>query len=94
MKLIIMTKSTFFVEEDKIIVSLFANTPPTDAFAQDGVIETSREAGNITLEISGRLDEAMAKAATFGITDIETIPVSLEEIFLAYYGKGNGDKHD
>lgn len=72
----------------------FANTPPTDAFAQDGVIETSREAGSIILEISGRLDEIMAKAATFGITDIETIPVSLEEIFLAYYGKGNGEKHD
>ncbi len=25
--------------------------------------------------------------------DIETIPVSLEEIFLAYYGKGNGGNH-
>lgn len=72
----------------------FANTPPTDAFAQDGVIETSREAGSITLEISGRLDEVMAQTASFGITDIETIPVSLEEIFLAYYGKGNGEKHD
>lgn len=69
----------------------FANTPPTDAFAQDGVIETSREAGSITLEISGRLDEVMAQTASFGITDIETIPVSLEEIFLAYYGKGNGE---
>jgi hypothetical protein len=25
--------------------------------------------------------------------DIETIPVSLEEIFLAYYGRGNGGRN-
>jgi hypothetical protein len=35
----------------------------------------------------------MKKAVSFGIIDIETIPVTLEEIFLAYYGKGNGGKH-
>ena len=32
-------------------------------------------------------------AATLGISDIETIPVTLEEIFLAFYGKGNGGNH-
>ena len=32
-------------------------------------------------------------SASLGVTDIETIPVTLEEIFLAYYGKGNGGTH-
>jgi ABC-2 type transport system ATP-binding protein len=71
----------------------FANMPPADAFEQDGVIETDRDELGITLEIQFHLDQVMEKAASFGISDIETIPVSLEEIFLAYYGKGNGGNH-
>jgi len=71
----------------------FANMPPANSFAQDGVVETSRDEGYITLEIHTNLDQVMEKAASFGIIDIETIPVSLEEIFLAYYGKGNGGNH-
>jgi hypothetical protein len=36
----------------------------------------------------------MEKAAPYGITDIETKAVSLEEIFLAFYGPQNkGDKN-
>ena len=50
----------------------------------------ARDEQGLTLEIRENLDQVMAKAASFGITDIETIPVTLEEIFLAYYGKGNG----
>ncbi len=68
----------------------FAKTPPGDAFTQDGVIEIGRDEGGITLEVYTHLDRVMEQATSFGITDIETIPVSLEEIFLAYYGKGNG----
>ena len=71
----------------------FAQTPPVDAFAQEGVIETERTEQGITLEIQANLSTVMEKAAAFGILDIETIPVSLEEIFLAYYGKGNGGHH-
>ena len=68
----------------------FAKMPPPDTFSRDGVIETGRDEGGITLEIYTHLDQVMEQATSFGITDIETIPVSLEEIFLAYYGKGNG----
>jgi ABC-2 type transport system ATP-binding protein len=71
----------------------FANTPPTDAFAQDGVVITEQSEQGLTIEIHENLDQVMEKAASFGITDIETIPVSLEEIFLTYYGKGNGGNH-
>jgi ABC-2 type transport system ATP-binding protein len=68
----------------------FASQPPADAFALDGVTETGRVDGAVTLEVRQNLDELMKSAASYGITNIETIPVTLEEIFLAYYGKGNG----
>ena len=71
----------------------FAATPPADTFSQDGVTEIARDEDSVTLEIQTHLDEIMNTAASFGITDIETIPVTLEEIFLAYYGDGNGDSN-
>lgn len=71
----------------------FATPPPADAFTQDGVTETTRDEQDVTLEIYEGLDKIMETAVRFGILDIETIPVSLEEIFLAYYGKGNGGSH-
>ena len=68
----------------------FASMPPADAFTLDGVTETARDDSGVTLEIHKELDKVMEMAVPFGITDIETIPVTLEEIFLAYYGRGNG----
>lgn len=68
----------------------FATMPPADAFSYEGVVELTRDEQSILLEIRENLDQAMETAAPFGITDIKTIPVNLEEIFLAYYGKGNG----
>jgi ABC-2 type transport system ATP-binding protein len=71
----------------------FAAIPPADAFSQDGVTEIARDEDGITLEIYTHLDEVMKTAASYGITNIETIPVTLEEIFLAYYGNGNGESN-
>lgn len=71
----------------------FVNTPPTDAFALEGVRETERGEQGVILEVSQDLNKVMETAVAYGITDIETIPVSLEEIFLTYYGKGNGEQH-
>ena len=68
----------------------FASLPPADAFAIDGVTEIMRDGQGITLEIQKGLNQVMETAIPFTITDIDTIPVTLEEIFLAYYGKGNG----
>jgi ABC-2 type transport system ATP-binding protein len=68
----------------------FATTPPDDAFTQEGITVMARDGQGITLEIRQDLPQVMEAAASYGITDIETIDVSLEEIFLAYYGRGNG----
>lgn len=71
----------------------FATMPPVNAFDREGVTELSREDGQLTLEIRDQLDQTMSTAAGYGIIDIETIPVSLEEIFLAYYGHHKGNNH-
>ncbi len=68
----------------------FAAPLPEGAFARDGVQVLARDEQSVTLEIRQDLDIVMVEAASYGITDIETMHVSLEEIFLAYYGKGNG----
>lgn len=72
---------------------IFAEIPPSEAFTQYGAMELSRDDHSVTLEISEHLDKIMVEAASHGITDIETIPVNLEEIFLAYYGKRKENNH-
>ena len=63
----------------------FRESPPADAFALDGVREKGREGHEITFEIGEGMDKFMEAAAAYGIEDIETLPVTLEEIFLAFY---------
>jgi len=62
---------------------------PPEVFAMEGVVETGREQQTITLEVRQNLDLVMQKAAALGVLDIEIMPVTLEEIFLAYYGRQN-----
>lgn len=71
----------------------FSSLPAEDGFEMDGVTVLGWDENQITLEIRQDLGRVMEKAVTYGIKDIETIPVSLEEIFLAYYGRGNGGNH-
>ena len=46
--------------------------------------------GFIDLEVREDLPLVIKRAAQYDVIDIETQNVSLEEIFLAYYGTGNG----
>jgi ABC-2 type transport system ATP-binding protein len=69
---------------------IFADLPPVGAFDMDGVTEMSRTEQSITLEVQKNLPQVLSTAAQNNIQDIETHNMSLEEIFLEYYGKGNG----
>lgn len=71
----------------------FAQEPPVGTFDRDGVTEVVRGEHGILLEVRENLPEVMKAAAQFGITDIETQNVSLEDVFLAYYGQGNGGQN-
>ena len=71
----------------------FATLPADGVFNIDGVSELQRSEQMITLGVRDNLPEVLAAAAEHNIQDIETINVSLEEIFLTYYGKGNREHH-
>lgn len=64
----------------------FATLPPADTFALDGVTELARDEQSVTLEIRENLNGVLSTAVTYHVLDIDTIPVTLEEIFLTYYG--------
>ena len=63
--------------------------PPTETFAFDGVAETGREGQIVMLEVRGGLQQVLETAMAYGIEDIETPPVTLEEIFLEFYDRKN-----
>ncbi|MCP4420975.1 MAG: ABC transporter ATP-binding protein [Chloroflexi bacterium] len=77
----------------KRLTFMFAELPPVGIFAQEGVTEMERTGQSITLEVRENLSQVLAVAAQYNIQDIETHNMSLEEIFLDYYGKGNGGNH-
>jgi ABC-2 type transport system ATP-binding protein len=64
----------------------FRKEPPHDAFALEGVKELNRDGNLVLFEVKQGLDILMEKAVPYGIEDIETISLSLEEIFLSFYG--------
>jgi ABC-2 type transport system ATP-binding protein len=80
----ILTKQQF-----KRVHLTFKQMPPADAFALDGVKESSREGQTVFLEVQRGLDKVMETAVQYGIEDIDTPPVTLEEIFLSFYDRDN-----
>jgi ABC-2 type transport system ATP-binding protein len=73
----------------------FEQQPQPEAFALEGVRVMDRDDHSVFLEVRQNLPAVMQAAAPFAIVDIETQPVTLEEVFLAYYGVNgnNGGKH-
>jgi ABC-2 type transport system ATP-binding protein len=71
----------------------FVQMPPADAFAFPGVTEVGRNEQGVILEIQQNLNSVLEAAVPYGVTDIETHPVTLEEVFLAYYGNERGGIH-
>jgi ABC-2 type transport system ATP-binding protein len=77
---------TLIHQQFKRIEIHFRKEPPRDAFIIEGIKEISRDGNLIMFEVSQDLDRLMEKASPYGIVDIEVKSVSLEEIFLAFYG--------
>lgn len=77
---------TLIKQQFKRLRLSFGALPPADAFALDGVTETARDEQSVTLEIRENLNGVLRTAVTYHVLDIDTIPVTLEEVFLAYYG--------
>lgn len=66
---------------------------PEHAFSYPGVTEKGRIDQAIQLEVRENLEAVLEEALSYGVVDIETHPVTLEEVFLAYYGQ-EGAGHD
>jgi ABC-2 type transport system ATP-binding protein len=67
--------------------------PDPAAFNMEGVREVERVERAVTLEIQQGMHAVMERALQFGLRDVEEQPVTLEEIFLAYYDQPKGDQH-
>jgi ABC-2 type transport system ATP-binding protein len=72
-------------------LTLTMDGPATfDGFSQlDGVTDLSVEGNELRMRISGHtsIDALIKQAAQYTIKDIQIVHPTLEEIFLAYYGK-------
>jgi ABC-2 type transport system ATP-binding protein len=66
-----------------------AEEPSPNAFQLDGVTEIERAGNILTLEVQRNLQAIMVTAVQIGIVDIEEESVNLEDVFLAFYGRGN-----
>lgn len=65
---------------------VFDSLPPAETFAMEGVTELERDGQHIVLEITDNLAQVLLAAGQHRVLDIETHNISLEEIFLTYYG--------
>lgn len=65
----------------------FDRSPPVGFFDRDGTREVGRVEQTVTLEVREGLNTVLADAVAYGIRDIETQQVSLEEVFMEYYGR-------
>jgi ABC-2 type transport system ATP-binding protein len=69
----------------------FSHVPDHQTFEFEGVTEIGRDDHTLLLEVRQNLPAVMQAAAEHQITDIETQPVTLEEVFLTYYGSNGGN---
>lgn len=65
----------------------FEKMPPIGTFEKLGARELQRSGQDLTLEIHENLNQLLAVAVKYGISDMEDHPFSLEEIFLEHYGE-------
>ena len=63
----------------------FTSPPPPDSFKQKGVTEIGRNEQWIAFEITSNMPEFMQQAASYGIEELESLPVTLDEIFMSLY---------
>jgi ABC-2 type transport system ATP-binding protein len=69
----------------------FAEPVSADAFAGvSGIRDLSVDDGTLRCTVMGSLDAMIKAAARHEVVNLRSVETSLEEIFLAYYGSGDG----
>ncbi len=73
----------------------FAEPVTAEAFTNlPGIRDLTVEDGILRCSVMGSLDALVKAAARYQVTNVRSIETSLEEIFLAYYGTGDGTTAD
>ncbi len=72
----------------------FAQLPPAGALDGDGVTELGRVGDRITFEVRANLNRLLAQAVAYDVLELENDQVTLEEIFMTYYSRNGGARHD
>jgi ABC-2 type transport system ATP-binding protein len=69
----------------------FGSEVPVEAFANlPGVQDLTVDGETLRCTVMGSLDSLIKTAARFEVRNVRSVETSLEEIFLAYYGAGDG----
>ena len=69
----------------------FGSEVPVEAFANlPGVRDLTVDGETLRCTVMGSLDSLIKTAARFEVRNVRSVETSLEEIFLAYYGAGDG----
>jgi ABC-2 type transport system ATP-binding protein len=71
----------------------FVSPPPPEALEIDGIRLIGQHDGLFDYEIRSGLNDFLQQAVSYGVEDLESLPVTLEEVFLAYYGENPGGDH-
>ena len=66
----------------------FEKAPEPQLLLMDGIELLEQQDNALTFEVQANMDDFLRAAVDQGLQDIETLPVTLEEVFLAYYGEG------
>jgi len=81
-------------QQIKRIHLTLTKAPPLDAFDIEGVRETRRDGHTVSLDVLNKLDDVLVIALRYGIEDIETSQVTLEEIFVTLYNQTSREEID
>ncbi len=71
-----------------------AQMPPSGALDGDGVSEIGRTADTITFEVRANLNRLLAQAVAYDVLELDNEQVTLEDIFMTYYSRNGGTRHD
>jgi ABC-2 type transport system ATP-binding protein len=71
----------------------FASPPPPEALEIDSIRLIGQHDSLFDYEIRSGLNDFLQQAVSYGVEDLESLPVTLEEVFLAYYGENPGGDH-
>jgi ABC-2 type transport system ATP-binding protein len=74
----------------RVTVRFDDGTGPEELRRLDGVVDLEVVDGGATFRVAGDLDRVVKVLATHRVVDLEVSRPTLEEVFLSYYGEGEG----